>query len=169
MATERLEVQRTIPAEPAAVFRVLCDPQGHVAIDSSGMLMAATGGPATGTGSTFVVHMDREALNDFPLGEYDVTVSITAFAPDREIAWTILSQIRPPIGHVYGYTLEPADGGGTLVTSYYDWSAIAPKWRESGIFPVISEGALRATLGILARTVARGYPGAPAGQSPADQ
>ena len=38
-------------------------------------------------------------------------------------------------------------------------SAIDPHWREAGIFPVISEGALRATLGILARTVARGYPG----------
>ena len=32
-------------------------------------------------------------------------------------------------------------------------------WREAGIFPVVSEAALRATLGILARTVARGYPG----------
>jgi hypothetical protein len=31
--------------------------------------------------------------------------------------------------------------------------------EEAGIFPVISEGALRATLGILARTVARGYYG----------
>jgi Polyketide cyclase / dehydrase and lipid transport len=170
MTTERLEVQRAIAAEPAAIFRVLCDPQGHVAIDSSGMLMAATGDPVTATGGTFVVHMDREALNDFPMGEYDVTVSITAFVPDREIAWTIMGTIRPPIGHVYGYTLQPAaggDSGGTLVTSYYDWSAIAPKWREAGIFPVISEGALRATLGILARTVARGYPGAP--DAPAGQ
>lgn len=165
MATERLEVQRTIAASPAAVFRVLCDPQGHVAIDSSGMLMAATGDPVRAAGSTFVVHMDREALNDYPLGEYDVTVSITAFVPDREIAWTILGQIKPPIGHVYGYTLAPVDGG-TLVTSYYDWSEIAPKWREAGIFPVISEGALRATLGILARTVARGYPGAPPASTP---
>jgi hypothetical protein len=26
-------------------------------------------------------------------------------------------------------------------------------WKEANIFPVISEGALRATLGILARTV----------------
>ena len=34
-------------------------------------------------------------------------------------------------------------------------AAIDPHWREAGIFPVISEAALRATLGILARTVAR--------------
>jgi hypothetical protein len=159
MTSERLEVQRTIAADPADIFRLLCDPQGHVAIDSSGMLMDATGEPVAAVGDSFVVHMDREALNDYPMGHYDVTVTITTFVPDREIAWTILGRIRPQIGHVYGYRFEPADGG-TLVTSYYDWSTIHPDWKAAGIFPVISEGALRATLGILDRTVARGYPGA---------
>jgi hypothetical protein len=159
MAEERIEVKRTIAAGPAAIFRVLRDPQGHVAIDSSGMLMDATGDPVSAAGDSFVVHMDREALNDYPeLGKYDVTVTICSFEPDREIAWTILGQIRPQIGHVYGYTLEPAADGTTLVTSYYDWSNIDESWRKAGIFPVIPESALRATLGILARTVARGYP-----------
>jgi hypothetical protein len=154
MTTERLEVQRTIPADPATIFAVLCDPHGHVTIDSSGMLMDATGEPVTAVGDSFVVHMDREALNDFPMGRYDVTVTITTFVPDREIAWTIVGQIRPPIGHIYGYTLAPVDEG-TLVTSYYDWSSIDAAWKEAGVFPIISEGALRATLGILARTVAK--------------
>jgi len=153
MATDRIEVQRTIPAEPAVIFAILRDPQGHVAIDSSGMLQSAEGELVSAVGDSFVVHMDREALNDYPeLGKYDVTVMISAYEPDREIAWTILGQIRPQIGHVYGYRLEPADGGGTLVTSYYDWSDISQQWRDAGIFPVISEGALRATLGILSRT-----------------
>jgi hypothetical protein len=147
-------VQRTIPAEPARIFSVLRDPQGHVTIDSSGMLMDATGDPATKVGDTFVVHMDREALNDYPMGHYDVTVTITTFEADREIAWTILGQIKPQIGHVYGYRLEPAEGG-TLVTSYYDWSNIDPEWKKADIFPIISETALRATLGILERTLAR--------------
>jgi hypothetical protein len=156
MTTERIEVQRTIQADPAAIFAILRDPQGHVAIDSSGMLQSADGQPVSAVGDSFVVHMDRESLNDYPeLGRYDVTVTITVYEPDREIAWTILGKIRPQIGHVYGYRLEPA-ADGTLVTSYYDWSRIDPQWREAGIFPVISEGALRATLGILARTVARG-------------
>jgi hypothetical protein len=154
MTSERLEIQRLIPAEPSSIFRILSDPQGHVAIDSSGMLMDAIGEPVKAVGDSFVVHMDREALNDYPMGLYDVTVNIKTFVPDREIAWTILGQIRPQIGHVYGYTLEPVDDG-TLVTSYYDWSSIDPVWKEAGIFPVLSEGALRATLGILARTVAR--------------
>jgi Polyketide cyclase / dehydrase and lipid transport len=158
VTSERLEVERTIAAEPEAIFRLLRDPQGHVAIDSSGMLMEATGEPVTAVGDSFVVHMDREALNDYPLGLYDVTVSITRFVLDREIAWTILGQIRPQLGHVYGYTLSPIDDG-TRVTSYYDWSSADPVWKDAGIFPVLSAGALRATLGILARTVARGGPG----------
>jgi hypothetical protein len=156
--TERIEVERTIPADAAAIFRVLCDPHGHVAIDSSGMLQDASGIPVNAVGDTFVVHMDREALNDYPMGEYDVEVTITRFVADREIAWTIVGQIRPPMGHVYGYTLEAADGG-TLVTSYYDWSSVHQSWKDAGVFPIISEGALRATLGILARTVSRGHAG----------
>jgi hypothetical protein len=153
--TERLEVQRAIAADPAAIFQVVSDPHGHVTIDSSGMLMAATGDRATAVGDTFVVHMDREALNDYPMGLYDVTVRIVTLEPDREIAWTIEGQLN--IGHVYGYRLEPMEGG-TLVTSYYDWSTIDQTWKDAAIFPVIPESALRATLGILARTVAPGRP-----------
>jgi hypothetical protein len=159
--TERIEIQRTIAASPSDIFAVLRDPQGHVAIDASGMLQDAEGDPVSAVGDSFVVHMDREPLNDYPqMGRYDVTVSIREYEPDRLISWTILGQIRPQIGHVYGYRLEPApDGNGTVVTSFYDWSDIDPKWREAGIFPVISELALRATLGILDRTVRHGYRG----------
>ena len=153
-STDRIEVSRLIPAEPAAVFAVLRDPQGHVDIDASGMLMDADGDPVGAVGDRFVVHMDREALGDVPLGRYDVEVVITAYAEDREIAWTIEGVIKPPIRHVYGYRLEAADGG-TRVTSYYDWSEIGQKWRDADIFPVVPESALKATLGVLDRTVRR--------------
>ena len=158
--TERIEVQRTIGAPAAEIFSVLCDPQGHVAIDSTGMLQDANGQAVADAGDSFVVHMDRESLNDFPqMGKYDVTVQIRDFDKDRLISWTILGQIRPQIGHVYGYRLEPtADGAATVVTAFCDWSEIDAQWRDAGIFPVISENALRATLGILDRTVRRGYP-----------
>jgi hypothetical protein len=152
MTTERFEVQRQVAAAPAKVFALLCDPSGHVAIDSSGMLQSAEGNPVKQSGDEFVVHMDREALNDFPLGKYDVTVLITQFEQDALIEWTIASGGRSPIGHLYGYQLEPSETG-TLVTSYYDWSQIGQSWRERDIFPVIPEAALRATLGILARNV----------------
>ncbi|HMD92000.1 MAG TPA: SRPBCC family protein [Trebonia sp.] len=160
---ERLEVQRAIAASPGEIFAILKDPNGHVAIDSSGMLMEASGEMVAKTGDTFVVHMDREALNDYPLGLYDVTVEIVTFEPDREIAWTIRGRLN--IGHVYGYLLEPI-AEGTLVTSYYDWSSAGQEWKDAAIFPVIPESALRATLGILARTVAPGKP-RPAAPAPA--
>jgi uncharacterized protein YndB with AHSA1/START domain len=155
--TERIEVPRTIAAPAADVFAVLSDPQGHVAIDATGMLQSAEGDRVKAVGDSFVVHMDRESLNDFPLGKYEVTVSITEFEQERLIAWTIFGQIKPNIGHVYGYRLEPTDDG-TLVTSFYDWSNIDQHWRDANIFPIVSELALRATLGILERSVHRGYP-----------
>jgi hypothetical protein len=150
--TERFEVQRQVAASPAEIFALLCDPRGHVAIDSSGMLQSADGEPVRAVGDQFVVHMDREALNDYPLGKYDVGVIITKFEQDALLEWTISGRIQPPLRHLYGYRLQPSDAG-TLVTSYYDWSEIDDAYRDRDIFPVIPEAALRATLGILARTV----------------
>lgn len=154
MSAERFEVQRRITALPEVIFEVLTDPQGHVAIDSSGMLMSADGNRVSRPGDRFVVHMDREALNDYPMGQYDVTVIITQLQPNALIEWTISGTIQPPLRHLYGYRLEPVEGG-TLVSSYYDWSQIDERYRPAGIFPVIPEAALRATLGILARRVQR--------------
>ncbi|MEU7141981.1 SRPBCC family protein [Nocardia sp. NPDC046473] len=151
---QRIEVSRLIPAPADAIFAVLTDPKGHVDIDASGMLLDAEGEPVEQTGDRFLVHMDREALGDFPLGKYDVEVVITAFTPDEEIAWTVEGQIRPPVRHIYGYRLQPAEGG-TLVTSFYDWSEIDEKWQRRLTFPVVPESALKATLGILERTVRR--------------
>jgi hypothetical protein len=150
--TERFEVRRQVAAPPGQIFALLCDPKGHVAIDSSGMLQTAEGKPVNAVGDEFVVHMDRESLNDYPMGKYDVTVVITEFQLDALLEWTIRGTIKPPLRHRYGYQLEPSEIG-TLVTSYYDWSEIDEAYRNAEIFPVIPEAALRATLGILARTV----------------
>jgi hypothetical protein len=158
MSEQRIEVQRTIPAPASVIFSLVCDPDGHVQIDATGMLMSSEGAPVTQVGDTFLVHMDREALNDVPLGKYSVSIRITAFEKDREIAWTIEHPlIDPPIGHVYGYVLEPVESG-TLVTSYYDWSHVHEAHRSRINFPVIPEASLRATLGILARNVNRADP-----------
>ena len=150
--TERFEVQRRIPAEPAVIFDVLRSPSGHVAIDASGMLQGATGDPAGAVGDTFVVHMDREALGDLPMGKYDVTVTITGYEQDRFITWEVSGRNFPSIGHYYGYRLEPVEGG-TLVTSIYDWSGVSEQWKPEGVWPIVPESALKATLGILERTV----------------
>jgi hypothetical protein len=150
--SERFEVQRMIPADAAAIFAVVSDPKGHVAIDASGMLQSSSGEPARAVGDTFVIHMDRESLGDLPMGKYDVTVTITGYEQDRFITWEVSGENFPSIGHYYGYRLEPVDGG-TLVTSIYDWSNVDDKWKPAGTWPIISESALKATLGILERTV----------------
>jgi hypothetical protein len=150
--TDRIEVTRPIPAPPSAIFDILRSPAGHVAIDASGMLQDFTGVPAEKVGDTFVIHMDRESLNDFPLGKYDVTVHIITFEPDKEIAWNLGPDI--PYPHFYGYRLQPNADGVTDVTSYYDWTEVADDVK--GRFPIVPDSALRATLGILERTVRTG-------------
>ena len=156
--TSRIEVSRNIAAEPEAIFEVLRSPSGHVQIDASGMLMWAEGDAAEAVGDRFRMHMDRDALRDFDLGEYELDVVFTRFEPGRAIEWGIDSErFDPPIGHVYGYELEPIDGG-TRVTQYYDWSGLHPNYAEllGEAFPIIPEQSILATLGILARTVAPG-------------
>src|ERR1700678_1304261 len=150
--SDRIEVTRPISATPTAIFEILRSPAGHVAIDASGMLQDFTGEPAEKAGDTFVVHMDRESLNDVPLGKYDVTVHIIVFEPDKEIAWDLGPEVRVP--HFYGYRLEAGDDGVTNVTSYYDWSKVTGDLKER--FPIVPESALRATLGILERTARKG-------------
>jgi hypothetical protein len=150
--TDRLEVTRSIPASPSAIFDVVRSPAGHVAIDASGMLQDFTGDPAEKVGDTFVIHMDRESLNDFPMGKYDVTVHIITFERDREIAWNLGPDI--PYPHFYGYRLTPGEDGVTEVTAYYDWSKIGDDIK--GNFPIVPELSIRATLGILERTVRKG-------------
>ncbi len=150
--SERIEVTRPIPAPPSAIFDIVRSPAGQVAIDASGMLQDYTGVPAEKVGDTFVIHMDRESLNDVPLGKYDVTVHIIGFERDKEIAWDLGPDI--PVRHFYGYRLDPGGDGVTNVTSYYDWSKVGSDLKER--FPIVPESALRATLGILERTVRKG-------------
>ena len=149
---DRIEVTRPIAAPPSAIFDIVRSPAGQVAIDASGMLQDFTGEPAEKVGDTFVIHMDRESLNDFPLGKYDVTVHIIAFEADKEIAWDLGPDLGIP--HFYGYRLEPGEDGVTNVTSYYDWSKVDGDFKQR--FPIVPESALRATLGILDRTVRTG-------------
>jgi hypothetical protein len=150
--SDRIEVTRPIPGSPSDIFDILRSPAGQVAIDASGMLQDFTGEPAEKVGDTFVIHMNRESLNDMPLGKYDVTVHIIVFERDTEIAWNLGPDI--PYPHFYGYRLDASEDGVTNVTSYYDWSKVSGDIKER--FPIVPELALRSTLGILERTVRKG-------------
>ena len=98
--------------------------------------------------------MDREALNDYPLGHYDVDGQhhdVRARPRDR---LDDRRRMKPPIGHVYGYTLEPdrrRHARHVVLRLVED----RPDVEGGGHLPDHPRGRLRATLGILARTVAR--------------
>lgn len=148
-----------MPHDARAVFEVLRDPQGHVAIDSSGMLQKAFGPRIRGVGGSFEVRMSGAASDEVDYDEdYTVRVIITSFEWDAHIAWTVFGRIEPQLGHRFGYLLEALSDTDTVVTAYYDWSTADPHWLARGMFPVLSEGTLRNTLAILERTVGRGYP-----------
>lgn len=149
---ERVSVTRRVAAPASRIFALISSPQGHVDVDGSGMLVAAPdAAPLRAVGDTFVMHMDRAPLGDLPLGEYTVQNTVTTFERDAELAWTVGGVGRTPIGHVYGYRLDPVDAETTDVTSYCDWSAVSAAWRERVTWPVVPVEMLEASLDRLAR------------------
>jgi hypothetical protein len=145
---ERISATRRIAAPAAAIFAIGADPAGQVAIDGSHMLVAAPGAARlAAVGDTFTMDMDREALGDLPLGQYQVLNTVTKIEPDRLLEWNVGSAERGPLGHVYGYELEPVGPGETDVTSYCDWSGISDAVRERvARWPIVPKMALISTL-----------------------
>ncbi len=110
-------------AAPAGeLFRIVSDPSGQVAIDGSGMLVAAPDAvPLTAIGQTFDMDMDREPLGDIPdLNRYQVRNTVTNVIPGQLVEWTVGFGDHPPFGHVYGWQVDPVDEHETVVTNYCD-------------------------------------------------
>jgi len=154
MSEERISATRRIAASADAIFAIVSDPNGHVAIDGSHMLVAAPDAqPLTAVGDTFVIDMDREALGDMPLGKYKVENVVTKIDPGALFEWSVGIPGRGPVGHVYGYELAEAGDGSTEVTSYCDWSGISDEMRSARTWPIVPKMALITTLEKLDRLV----------------
>lgn len=143
----RISVTRRVAAAAGVIFDLIIDPRGHVAIDGSGMLVAAPDAqPVGAVGDSFLMDMDRGPLGDLPLGKYQVENRITTFVPGRELEWSVTAPGRTPLGHVYGYLLEPVGEQETDVTSYCDWSGLSEKWLARTTWPVVPASALEQSL-----------------------
>ena len=114
-STDRVSVTRRIAAPASQLFQIVSNPAGHVDIDGSGMLEAATDArPLTAVGETFDIDMDREPLGDIPdMGKYKVRNTVTKIVPGRLFEWTVGGIDRPPSGHLYGWQLEPVGDAET--------------------------------------------------------
>ena len=159
MSAERVSATRRIAAPAAAIYAIVSDPAGHVRIDGSGMLDAAPDArPVTAVGDTFDMEMDRTPLNDIPgLVKYKVRNTVTRIEPGHLVEWTIGAPDQPPLGHVYGWQLEPVDDDHTDVTNYCDWTNITDELRARGrTWPIVPVAMLEESVAKLDAIVTGG-------------
>ena len=104
------------------------------------------------------MHMDRTPLNDIPgLVKYSVRNTVTQIDPDRLVEWTIGAPDQPPLGHVYGWQLDPVNEHETDVTNYCDWTNITDELRARGrTWPIVPVEMLEESVAKLERIVTSG-------------
>ena len=153
--SDRVEASRRICAPAHTIFLVVSDPARHVDIDGSGMLQAAPDArPLTEVGQTFDMDMDRRPLGDIPnMAEYKVRCTVTRLIPDRHIEWTVQAVGKPPVGHLYGWRIEPLTDGECLVSNYCDWSNISDELRARFRWPVVPVDRLKRSVENLGRLI----------------
>jgi hypothetical protein len=152
--TQHLSSTLRIAAPAASIFAIIADPQGHVTIDGSGMLIAPKSSEAlAAVGDSFLMDMDGPARGFPQLGTYTVRNTVTKLVDGTLLEWTIGPVDGDPYGHVYGFTLAPITDSETEVVHYYDWSAVPADMQARFGFPVISSTGLAATLGKLDASV----------------
>jgi hypothetical protein len=152
MTSDRVSATRRIAAPAGKLFQIVSNPAGHVEIDGSGMLEASPDArQLTAVGETFDMDMDRAPLGDVPLGKYKVRNTVTQFVPDRLFEWGIGGVDRPPLGHVYGWQLDPVDDTQTDVTNYCDWTDIPEQMRSARSWPIVPVHMLEQSVANLER------------------
>jgi hypothetical protein len=152
MTSDRVSATRRIAAPAGKLFQIVSNPAGHVEIDGSGMLEDSPDArQLTAVGETFDMNMDRAPLGDIPLGKYQVRNTVTQFVPDRLFEWGIGGMDRPPVGHVYGWQLEPVDDTQTDVTNYCDWTDIPEEMRSARSWPIVPVDMLEQSVANLDR------------------
>jgi hypothetical protein len=152
MTSDRVSVTRRITAPAGKLFQIVSNPAGHVEIDGSGMLESSPDSrQLTAVGETFDMDMDRAPLGDVPLGKYKVRNTVTQFVPDRLFEWGIGGVDGPPVGHVYGWRLEPVDDAQTDVTNYCDWTDIPEERRSARSWPIVPVHMLERSVANLER------------------
>ena len=131
-----VSVSRRIGAPAHEIFRILTDPQNHVALDGSGMLRGAVSPAAiSGVGDVFVMRMYYSEL-----GDYEMNNHVVEFEPDRRIGWEPESGRGHPDsapgstaerrwGQRWTYDLAPDGHAATTVTEIYDCSRVPEEGR----------------------------------------
>lgn len=141
MSEETVAARRVVDAPAEAVFDVLADPSSHAAIDGTGWVgRPVDEGRLEGTGQVFRMAMFHD---DHPNKHYEMANRVEVFDRPTAIAWQPGAQRRHIPGQedsgdatvefggwIWRYDLEPVGPDRTEVTLTYDWSGVAPSFRD---------------------------------------
>ena len=81
---------------------------------------------------------------------------VTQIVPDRLFERGIGGIGTPPIGHVYGWQLEPVSETETDVTNYCDWTNIGDEIRARRTWPIVPVHMLEQSVEKLEQIVTQG-------------
>ena len=111
---------REIAAPAAAIFELIADPAQQPRWDGNDNLdQAASGQSVRAVGDVFVMRNRNGGVREN---------HVVDFAEGSAIAWLPAPQGETPPGHLWGWQLEPVDGG-TRVTHLYDYSRLYDEKR----------------------------------------
>ena len=125
MASDRVTVERVIPAPPEKIFELLAHPERHHEFDGSGTVVKSRStGRRVGLGDSFGMDMKWGV-------PYSTRNVVKEFRDNRLIAWQTLAPAPLHLlftGRTWRYELEPVEGG-TRVRETWDVSTEKPLTR----------------------------------------
>lgn len=143
-----------IPAPSDVLWQALIDPSTHAALDVWGTVGAPVSAESLHSeGQVFTMNMsydDGETVTHYRSDNH-----VTVFEPGRAVAWMTSGEGEQPLGWLWRYDLDPADGG-TEVTLTYDWTETSEKNLERYGVPTRTPDELLASLHRLSALVAPG-------------
>lgn len=118
--TRVVQASRIIAAPAEVIFEHIADPAQQPAWDGNENLSQAPEGQRVrAVGEVFSMALTSGAIRENHVVEFE---------EGRRIAWKPAEEGTPPIGHLWGWELEP-EGAGTRVTHTYDWTQLHDERR----------------------------------------
>jgi uncharacterized protein YndB with AHSA1/START domain len=112
-----------VAAGADAIFELIAEPSNQPRWDGNDNLVRADDGQRIGAvGDVFTMTTTKGNVRENHVVEFE---------EGRRVAWTPAEPGDEPLGHVWGWVLEPLEQGHTRVTHTYDWTRL----RDENRFP----------------------------------
>ena len=114
-------VERTVAADPAAVFELIADPASQPRWDgNSNLAVAEAEQRVSAIGDVFTMTLTSGGVRENHVVEFD---------EGRLIAWRPAEPGQRPPGHLWRWKIEPTGDGRTRVVHTYDWTQLTDESR----------------------------------------